>query len=215
MLGQFKLYLQGLTVKPPQARPAPFRAAVSVTLWVLLVTVLLGIVGWQIRELARALEPLPVLDSLGDEFALDSTRGDTVRLSDFRGKLVLLGFGYASCPDVCPTMLARMRDVRQALAGDGESVQPLFVTLDPDRDSVDRLAPYLRFFDDSLIGLTGNVGEVAEVAASFRVYWEAEGPSDIAHSSHVYLLDRQGRVRSTFAPSVTVPEMIATVQRLL
>jgi cytochrome oxidase Cu insertion factor (SCO1/SenC/PrrC family) len=182
---------------------------------VLLVAVLLGIVGWQVRELARAYEPLPVLDSLGGEFALESTAGGLARLSDFRGKLVLIGFGYASCPDVCPTMLARMRDVRLALGGNGDAVQPLFVTLDPDRDTVDRLAPYVRHFDDSLIGLTGTVGAVSQAAASFRVYWEIESPSDIVHSSHVYLLDRQGRVRSTFGPGVTVPEMIATVQRLL
>jgi protein SCO1/2 len=190
-------------------------AAFRVTLWVLLVAVLLGIVGWQVRELLRANAPLPVLDSLGDEFALASTNGGVTRLSDFRGKLVLLGFGYTSCPDVCPTMLARMRDVRRGLGGDGETVQSLFVTLDPERDTVDRLASYLVYFDESLLGLTGGPDEIAAVAASFKVHWDTEPSAVITHGSHLYLLDRQGRVRTTFGPSVTVPQMIGTVQRLL
>jgi len=179
---------------------------------------LLTVVAWQARQLVVANQPLPVLDELGGEFTLTSTLRDVTHLSDFRGRLVLLSFGYTGCPDVCPTTLARVRDVLRMLGEDAASrVQPLFITLDPDRDRVDRLNPYLTFFDESFVGLTGTREQIAEVADLFKVHRQqaADESYGISHSNQIYLLDQEGRVRATFSSNVTVPSVVETVARLL
>jgi protein SCO1/2 len=182
---------------------------------VLSVAVLLvcAALGWQRFESQTA--PLPVLYTLGGDFTLPSTLNRTVTLAELRGHPVLLNFGYTSCPDVCPTVLARMRDVLQATP----DIQPVFVTLDPQRDTLERLAPYLAFFDARIIGLTGTDDQVAALAGRYHVYAERVALDSaldyaIAHSGQIYLLDGAGRVRATFGESVTVPAMVAVITRL-
>ncbi len=175
--------------------------------------------GWQTLAMITRPEPLPVLDTLGGDFTLDSTLGEGTRLSDFQGEVVLLNFGYTQCPDVCPTALSRMRDVIRGLPDERTAVRPVFVTLDPDRDSLDRIRDYVAFFDASFIGMTGSAEAIANATAPFKVYYQKEpqGPElgySIAHSSHIYVIDPAGRVRTTFGPSVRVPDMISTVHQL-
>jgi protein SCO1/2 len=176
---------------------------------------------WQARQLLLAADPLPVLHELGGEFSLPSTRGDSsagspTRLSDFRGERVLINFGYTGCPDVCPTMLAKMRDIVEAFGGEGERIRPVFITLDPTHDDVDRLRGYLTYFGETFVGMTGSRSEIDGVAAQFKVFAEPDPVVEggISHSSHIYLLDAQGRVRSTFGGNVPVPEIIAAVAAL-
>jgi len=162
--------------------------------------------------------PLPILYTLGGDFVLPSTLGRAVSLADFHGKVVLLNFGYTSCPDACPTALARIRDVLHALPD--AAMQPVFVTLDPARDSLDRLAPYVAAFDSRFVGVTGSDAQIAEAAARYRVFSEKRVTNSapdysLDHSAQIYLLDGDGRVRATFGESVTVPNMIVTVRRLL
>lgn len=188
-----------------------------ISVFAVAVVILAAAAGWQSLRATPA-APLPVLYTLGGDFALPSTLGRAVSLADFHGKVVLLNFGYTSCPDVCPTALARIRDVLQALPS--AALQPVFVTLDPTRDSLDRLAPYVAAFDPRFVGVTGSDAQIADTAARYRVFSEkrltnsASGYS-LDHSGQIYLLDGDGRVRATFGESVTVPDMIATVRRLL
>ena len=164
--------------------------------------------------------PLPVLHTLGGDFTLDSTLGKPLSLSDLRGDVILLNFGYTGCPDVCPTALARMRDSLALLAPARQRVRPVFVTLDPEFDTVDRIGPYVRFFDPRFIGLTGSETAVSAAASHYKVYFEREPSASetgyaISHSSHIYLLDTNGRVRATFGEGVPVENIATAVRRLL
>lgn len=186
--------------------------------WLLAAGLLIGAALWQSARLAGA-EELPVLYTLGGEFALRDTRGGITRLSDLQGDLVLLNFGYTSCPDVCPAALARMRDVLRSLPETGTAIRPLFVTLDPQRDTLERLQPYMNFFGDDFIGLTGSEADIARASAGFKVFYEKQSLASelgyaISHSSHIYLLDTRGRVRATFGEGISVPRMVERVQTL-
>ncbi|MCB1686302.1 MAG: SCO family protein [Pseudomonadales bacterium] len=187
--------------------------------WLLAAGLLISAALWQSTRLASAGE-LPVLYTLGGDFALRNTGGGVTRLSDLEGNLVLLNFGYTSCPDVCPAALARMRDVLQSLPDPDVPIQPLFVTLDPQRDTLDRLQPYMNFFGADFLGLTGTEAEIAQASAAYKVFYEkqtleSELDYSISHSSHIYLLDTRGRVRATFGEGITVPRMIDSVRLLL
>lgn len=182
--------------------------------------VVLNIAAWFAFRPYWQVEPLPVLSELGGDFTLPSTLGREAKLSEFADRLVLLNFGFASCPDVCPATLARMRDVLAQLGDRGPLVQPLFVTVDPGRDTVERLAPYVGYFGPTFVGMTGTAEQVAQVAALYKVFYErqpiaSEMEYTINHTAHVYLLDRQGRVRAAFGQSASVAEMVAAVRRLL
>lgn len=167
----------------------------------------------------RSTPPLPVLDDMGGDFSLPSTLGRAVSLSDYRGELVLLNFGFTSCPDVCPTVLAKVRALLLDLEVLDIQVHPLFVTLDPERDSVPLLTRYLEHFHPALVGMTGTPEQIAAVAARYRVQYERE-PLDseigygIAHSSHVYLIDSSGRVRAMFGASDPLAQMVEDTRRL-
>jgi protein SCO1/2 len=187
--------------------------------WSLAIVILVAAVAL-IRTLPPPRPELPIIDSLGGDFSLPSTLGRDVSLSDLEGKLVLLNFGYTTCPDVCPAALSRMREVLKAVDPQAEQLQLVFITIDPERDTVDKLRDYLAYFDPSFIGMGGNTEHISQAAALFKVYFEKEMmASDIAygfaHSDQIYLLDRQGRVRATFGSSVTPAQMAADVQGLL
>jgi protein SCO1 len=167
----------------------------------------------------RPAQPLPVLDTMGGDFTLPSTLGHDVALEDYRGRLVLLNFGFAQCPDVCPATLARMRALLLDLAALGIEPQPLFVTIDPERDTVEVLQRYVAHFHPTLIGLTGRAAELADVTEQYRVYvareaLDSEAEYGFAHSSHIYLIDRRGQVRAMFGASHTLERMTAEVRSL-
>ncbi|HJL51316.1 MAG TPA: SCO family protein [Arenicellales bacterium] len=187
--------------------------------WILTLAILSIAGGWVSMRIATRTPPLPVLDSLGGDFALPSTIGGISHLSDFRGDLVLLNFGYTSCPDVCVTVLARIRDVLRAVNGGGQPIHAVFVTLDPERDNLDKLESYIEFFDPSFVGMSGTGEQIKNTADLYKVFYEkvdivSDTNYSISHSSHIYLLDTDGRVRATFGPGVTVPSMIQTVNQL-
>lgn len=187
--------------------------------WAIACLLVVPFAAFHLLRDSQAEAPLPVLHTLGGEFALQSTLGRNVTLSEFRGSVVVLNFGFTACPDVCPTALARMRDALD-LAGPGpRAVVPLFVTLDPQVDTVERLMPYVRHFHPQLIGLTGLPEEVAAAAAPFKVYYRrdqqnAAGTYSISHSSHLYLIDSSGRVRATFGEGIPVERVAEAIRRL-
>lgn len=167
-----------------------------------------------------AASELPVNTRLGGDFGLASTVADTSRLSDFRGKVVLLNFGFTSCPDVCPMVLSRMSKALNELEDERAKVQPVFVSFDPERDTVERLKAYLQFFGKDFVGMTGTPEQIAKVARQYGVVYlpqksESAMGTMFAHSDYIYLLDQQGRVRALFANSDAIDKIVDDIESLL
>ena len=136
----------------------------------------------------------------GKELALTGHDGKPRSLADFRGKLVVLSFGYTHCPDICPTTLADMAAVMKQLGSDAARVQVLFVTVDPERDTPDILANYVPAFDPGFLGLSGDAAATQRAAKEFKIFYEkrqggAPGVYTVDHSGQSYVLDAQGRLR--------------------
>ena len=136
----------------------------------------------------------------GRQLALTGHDGKPRTLADFRGKAVVLFFGYTHCPDICPTTLADVAAVMKQLGADAARVQVLFVTLDPARDTAAVLAQYVPAFDPGFLGLTGDAAAIERAAKEFRIFYEKRPGSapdvySIDHSAQSYVLDPQGRLR--------------------
>lgn len=154
---------------------------------------------------------------IGGPFTLSDPSGHRRSLADFRGKLVLLYFGFASCPDVCPTDLAAMASVIRSLGPDAGELQPVFVTLDPQRDTREVLGAYVASFHPSFVALSGTEEETRRVATSYKVAYEKVRLPGVAtysidHTAYVFLLDRDGRFVTLFPPG-TPAERMATMVR--
>jgi protein SCO1/2 len=154
----------------------------------------------------------------GGDFTLNSADGP-VSLRDFRGKVVLLYFGYTKCPDVCPTSLSYMTQALNDLAADAlKQVQAIFVSVDPKRDTVEGLKEYVAYFHPNLVGVTGTEKEVADVAALYGAQYyevELEGSAfgySVNHSAVTYLITPDGTLRFIF-PHGTSPSVIAEAVR--
>lgn len=175
---------------------------------------------------------LPVHDGVGGEFSAPSSLGRIVSSTEFRGKVVLLFFGYTSCQDVCPATLAHLKTLTTKLADAADDVQVLLVTIDPEVDTADNLRKYLARFDSRFIGITGTREETDRIAQLFMAKHKAshgvkvttlhnrhEAFTDSAylysHSQQIYLLDKQGRTRAYFFTGSPVGEMAAAVLELL
>lgn len=136
----------------------------------------------------------------GKELALTGHDGKPRTLADFRGKLVVLFFGYTHCPDICPTTLADMAAVMKSLGADAARVQVLFVTVDPERDTPELMAKYVPAFDPAFLGLSGDAVATQRAAKEFRVFYEqrpgsAPGAYTVDHSAQSYVLDTKGQLR--------------------
>ena len=134
------------------------------------------------------------------DFALTDHNGQPRALADFRGKAVVVFFGYMYCPDVCPTTMAEMASVMEELGPLADQVQVLFVTVDPERDTPEKLAQYVPEFDKRFIGLTGDQEAFDKVAKEFKVFYEKvpgkePGSYTMNHTSGSYVFDQHGRVR--------------------
>jgi protein SCO1 len=133
------------------------------------------------------------------DFSLQGSDGSELRISRYRGKVVLLAFGYTSCPYVCPTTLATFAQTRRKLGAAAAGVQVIYVTVDPERDDPARLKKFLGNFDDTFVGGTGTATQLSAVRKSYGVtaqkQIDREGYS-YTHSSFTYLIDRRGRIRA-------------------
>lgn len=155
-------------------------------------------------------------------FSLQAAGGKTVTQDSFQGKTVMLFFGYASCPDVCPTTMAALSQVMLELGEDAEKVRILFVSVDPHRDTPEILQAYVDAFDKNAIGLTGTERQVADLARRYRVAYQIEKPTgtdpenyEVAHSRGVYIFDSQGRARVLAADTESVDALTNSVRDLL
>jgi protein SCO1/2 len=154
------------------------------------------------------------------DFTLINQDGQPVRLSDYRGKLVVLFFGYTHCPDVCPTTLARLNQVMRALGDEAKAVQVLFVSVDPERDTPAVLKRFLSHFNPTFVGLTGQAEAVAAVNTVFGVYVNQEEVGSAAgylvtHTARLYVIDRQGRLVLTYPADAQVEDIVADLKHLL
>lgn len=166
----------------------------------------------------------------GDSLELTDHNGRRRTLVDLRGKVVMLFFGYTNCPDACPLALAEMAQVVTQLGPDGKWVQGLFVTVDPERDTQERLASYVPAFHPSFLGLRGSLEETRQAADTFKIFFRADSPQGNAHSGHgadrgdymvghstgIFILDMEGRPRLYVgASNRSVDSMVRDVRRLL
>jgi protein SCO1/2 len=150
----------------------------------------------------------------------DSATGKPASLEDFRGKLLLVFFGFTHCPDICPTTLLKAAEVRKALGSKAEKLQVLFVTVDPERDTPEVLSKYVPSFDPSFIGLRGNGDETTKAAREFKVFFQKVPNRDgtgynVDHTAASYVLDTQGRLRLFVRHTQPVEEIVADLQQLL
>ncbi len=148
------------------------------------------------------------------DFTLTAHTGERVRLSDFRGKVVVIYFGYTFCPDVCPTTLARLAKALERMGKDAEKVQVLMITVDPERDTPERLANYVPNFHPSFLGLTGTPEEIAQVAAAYGIFFQKQEGGTAAgylmdHTASLNVIDRDGYLVLLF-PYGTPAEAIAS-----
>jgi len=169
----------------------------------LVVLALIGFAIWWVRPPEMHGVVLQSPQRLTD-FTLDGSTGEPVSLSDFRGKPVLIYFGYTFCPDVCPTTLNDLTDTMEALGKKADDVQVIMVSVDPERDTPEQLASYLKYFDPRFIGMTGAKEDIDAAATQFGVFYEAhEGTAAtgylVDHTSTVALVDEDGYLREIFS----------------
>ncbi len=153
------------------------------------------------------------------DFALTDQTGKPRTLTDFRGKVVVVFFGYVHCPDVCPTTLVELRDVVEKLGDDGKRVQVVFVTVDPERDTPQLLADYMPVFHPSFLALYGSLEQTARVAKEFKVFYQkvpgsAPGDYTVDHTAGIYVFDPKGRVR-LFVRHGRLSDLVADIRTLL
>lgn len=156
----------------------------------------------------------------GRDFALHDHTGKLRTLADFKGKAVVLFFGYTQCPDVCPTTMLEMANVMKALGPDADRVQVLFVTLDPERDTAALLAQYVPAFDPRFLGLRGDLAETDKTAKEFKVFYQkvpgkTPGSYSLDHTAGSYVFDPQGRIRLFIQHGQSVEAIVHDLKILL
>jgi len=150
------------------------------------------------------------------DFTLTDQDSNPVRLDQFKGKDVLLSFGYTSCPDICPTTLAKLNTIMELLDDAERKVQVLFITIDPDRDTEERLKKFIPYFNENFIGLTGKEEDIKKVADSYSVFYEKsdKGNSEASyfmnHTQTIYLIDREGKLVVLYPFENLSPEKVAS-----
>lgn len=155
----------------------------------------------------------------GHDFTLTDPAGQPRRLADFRGKAVMLFFGYTHCPDICPTTLVSMRDTLKHLGADANRIQVLFVTLDPARDTPAVLGQYVPWFDPAFLGLWGDEATIAALARDYKIFYAKQpgkepGSYSVDHSASSYAFDPAGRLRLIVRHG-EAPEHVAADLKLL
>ncbi|MCF8197579.1 MAG: SCO family protein [Sulfuritalea sp.] len=156
----------------------------------------------------------------GKDFSLTDHNGQARRLADFRGKAVVMFFGYTQCPDVCPTTLSTLRDTMQMLGGDAKQVQVLFVTVDPKRDTQKLLAQYVPAFHPSFLGLYADEETTRSLAKDFKVFYAKQPGStpdsySVDHSTGSFAFDPKGKLRLLLRHGETPANIAADLKILL
>jgi protein SCO1/2 len=193
-----------------------------------LVAVLLGVLvvlgggaflGLAHRDTPRGAAGTLLANAIGGPFRLVDQNGKTVTDADLKGKWSLIYFGYTHCPDACPTALNDMSIALDELGPRRSAVRPVFITVDPERDTPEVLKSYVTAFDAPIMALTGSPEEIAQAAKGYRVYYakhpEAGGDYSMDHSSVIYVMDPEGRFTASFTHQNTPEEIAERLKKLL
>jgi len=158
-------------------------------------------------------------EPVGGPFELTDHTGKVRTENDFRGKLMLVYFGFTYCPDICPTDLQQIGLALDKLGTDGDSVQPLFITVDPERDTAQHLAEYVPMFHKRLVGLTGSADAIRKAADAYKVYYAKVDPPNedggyytVDHTAYIYLMDREGNYLGFFPPGTSADRMVEIIR---
>jgi protein SCO1/2 len=157
---------------------------------------------------------------IGGDFTLTDQNGVVRHESDFRGKLMLVYFGYTYCPDVCPATLLAISQALDQLGTDASQVQPIFITVDPDRDNQAQMKLYASNFSPQLLALTGSADEIAQAERAYHVYAKKvpqTGPNNylMDHSAFLYLMDRNGKLTALISSGADAASIAAAIKRHL
>jgi protein SCO1/2 len=183
-----------------------------------------GIAGLNLAACGQAKPNFNGVDITGADYAKDfsltDANGKTRTLADYKGKVVVLFFGYAQCPDVCPTTMSEMAQVKQQLGADGDKLQVLFVTVDPARDTPEVMKAYMGAFDPSFVALIPTAEQLPAVAKDFKVYYkkvDGKTPTSYSmdHSAASFVYDPQGRLRLYERYGAGVPALVSDLKTLL
>ena len=175
------------------------------------------------QRLMTAAAPVATMGKaqVGGPFTLTDQSGKTVTDADFRGKYLLVYFGFTNCPDVCPTGLQVIAQVLDQLGPKADRITPVFISLDPERDTPQALAEYVKAFHPKLIGVTGSLDQVADVARAYRVYFKkvkddkSTAGYTLDHTSIIYVMDPKGEFVAHFTHATAVDAIVSRLQKML
>jgi len=185
----------------------------------LVLALVVGVALWRVSDalpgLGRVVETGTA--AIGGPFALTDQDGKLRRSAEFRGRYMLIYFGYSYCPDVCPTTLALMGDALDKLGARRDRIVPIFITVDPRRDTPAQLKSYLKAFGPDFVGLTGDIKAITRIAGDYRVYFKAHplpgGGYAMDHSSVIYLMGPDGRFVTYWDDTAIGPDKLANELR--
>jgi protein SCO1/2 len=211
---------------PPAARPGKSahggspRFALVVAALAALVILGAGVfLALALRDNPRGAAGTVLASAIGGPFRLTDQNGKTVTDADLKGKWSLVYFGYTHCPDACPTALNDISIALEDLGAKRDAVRPVFITVDPERDTPEALKAYVTSFDAPILALTGTPEQVAQAAKGYRVYYakhpEAGGDYSMDHSSVIYVMDPQGRFTASFTHESTPEQIAERLKKLL
>ncbi len=193
-------------------------------LWGVILLAGVGLGGFELWHRTRP-DPNPTAQEMASSivanFTLSTHTGATASDATYRGRWLLVFFGFTHCPDVCPTGLATIAQVMDELGPEGEAVQPLFISIDPERDTPEAMAEFVSAFHPRIVGLTGATEAVAAAAKNFRVYYErvedASSPNGytMEHTTSIYLIDPEGRFVKPYSYSATSEDIADSLRRKL
>ncbi len=192
--------------------------------WVAVAAILVIAIGFAVQMgfgAKKAADPVASTPAnIGGPFSLTNTRGEKVTEADFLGKPMLVYFGYSYCPDVCPYALQIMASALDTLGPGKGRITPVFISVDPKRDTPESLAQYVSSssFPDGLVGLTGTADEVAAAAKAYAVYYKKVGEGDdyiMDHTSAIFLMDKEGKYVAVFTHTSSVDEIAKCLRRHL
>lgn len=184
----------------------------------------LAAASWSLAACSEKKPSFNAVDITGADYARDfsltDADGKPRTLADFKGKVVVLFFGYAQCPDVCPTTMSEMAQVKQQLGADGDKLQVLFVTVDPERDTPAVMKAYMGAFDPAFVALIPTPEQLPALAKDFKAYYkkvEGKTPTSYSmdHSAASFVYDTEGRLRLYARYGAGVPAMVSDVKALL
>ncbi len=191
--------------------------------WLVCVLALVALLAWVGRDILPAGDgqPSDTIPIVKGAFSLQSPTGATVTEQDFKGRYMLVFFGFTHCPDICPTTLLLLQNVVAKLGEDGKKLQPIFITVDPERDTPALVGDYVSHFGNGVVGLSGTPAQVKAAADNFKVYFSKVEMSDpsmgymINHSGFIYLLGPDGQYLSHFAHDVSESDLEAGLRKFV